>query len=122
MKLNLYPYNMYILYAALFLLLVCIIMTLMRLLSMAKVLGDLQAETETLSRNAAVVGEELQKQSEKKKASRISLKKILAGWLLLSAVKKDYDRHEENGMRQAVRSYRNVTEARALKKLLSEKK
>ena len=65
MKLNLYPYNMYILYAALFLLLVCIIMTLVRLLSMAKALGDLQSETETLSRNAAVVGEELQKQSEK---------------------------------------------------------
>ena len=122
MKMNLHPYNMYLLYTAILLLVVFLVLTLVHLLRMGKALASLQDETDTLAKNAGILGEELQRRSEKKAASRISLKQIIAGYLLLSAVKKDYDRHEENGMRQAVRSYRNVTEARALKKILSQKK
>ena len=122
MKMNLYPYNMYILYTAAGLLVVFLILTLKHLSSMGRTMKVLQDKSTVLAEQAERLQNELQIRADKKAKSKFPVKKVLAGLLLLSAVKKDYDRHEENGMRQAVRSAQNVYNARVLKKIITSSK
>ena len=122
MKMNLYPYNMYILYAAAGILVVFLILTLKHLSSMGRTMKVLQDKSTELSEKAEILQDELQVRADRKAKSKFPVKKVLAGLLLLSAVKKDYDRHEEIGMRQAVRSAQNVYNARVLKKIITSSK
>lgn len=120
MTMSLYPYNLYILYAAIGILVVFLIMTLMHLSSMGRTMKILQDKSEELSNKAVRLQEELQVRTQNK--MKIPWKEILAGYVLLKAIKKDYDKHEENGMKQAVRSAQNVYNARVLKKIISSSK
>ena len=117
MKITLYPYNLYFLYAAAGIVVVFLIMTLSHLSSMGRTLNDLLDKSTALTEKTEQLQEVLTARAEQK--PKLPLKKILAGWILLNAVKKDYNKHEENGMRQAVKSAQTVYNERLLKKIIS---
>ncbi len=122
MKISLYPYNVWILYAALVILILCLVLTLVHALKMLKSLNTLAEGAARMQEKTGTMTAALQKPEGNSGKKKISFRQILAAWLFFSAVKKDYDRHELNGMKQAAASARNVYSDRVLRKIISQNK
>lgn len=116
-NLNLYPYNLYVLYASIVLLVIFLILTVTKLMPLAQAANSLKPTTERMTANlndmskkATAFGTKLSK--------AVTLIKTALPWLLLLKAANDlYNESDENGVKEFGRST-----IKAYKKREDEKK
>lgn len=110
---NLYPYNYWILWASIALLVIFLIMTLVHLFGLLKSVKYIMPAVNNMNGSLTSLQESASRMPQKKKSeSPISAAKLLSAFLLLRAVKKEYDRSSENGIKEYGRSAIRVIEKR----------
>lgn len=120
MKINLYPYNYYILYAAIALLVVFLILLVVKAMPLLKSLQNLQGSLDTLNNSTAAMQaklELLQPKDEKKKV-KLSPAQLFNLLLLYNAVRKDYKKAEGSGIKQVGSSASNVLYSRGKQSMI----
>ena len=121
MNFNLYPYNLWILYASLVLLVINLILLLKHALPLLSALKGIKPDLDHIQNN---VGSASAKASAFGTKAAKDLKKItdlIPVILLALAIKKDYDQAEGSGIRQIERSAVNVYRKRSDEKKMVNK-
>lgn len=120
---NIYPYNYWILYAAIAVLIITIILSLLQIAKMAKdMMGFLQPKTEKLQRNLTLAKIKMDVMSEKKAADAKKNKYIMLAMPILLAVYQQYQKDDEaTGVQGVVKSARSIYETRTAEAKLIKK-
>lgn len=109
MNVNLYPYNYWILYAAIGLTLICIIALLMKLLKTAKTLKAMTPQLEHMNQQLKLASIKAEAVSEKSEADMKRIKPLLTALPILLAINSIYNRDDElegiKGYGTAARKY-----------------
>ncbi|MBP3891730.1 MAG: hypothetical protein J6D29_06105 [Solobacterium sp.] len=116
---NLYPYNYYLLYGALILLVVFLVLTLLRLRPLLEALKQMNVRVEGINKETTLLNEKMEqlpKPDPDKKPSPIGAKDIFGGLMVLKAILKDKKKSGQKGMTQ----FRNST-SRVLNKRMQQK-
>ena len=113
MKMNLYPWNYYILYASILLLVIFIVLTAMKALGLLKEVQNLQKGTEPMQRSLTLMQIKMEAMNEKKAEQKQKNKILMAAIPVLLAVQKAYSSDDSL---EGVKGY-----AGALKKVAGDK-
>ena len=113
MKMNLYPWNYYILYASILLLVIFIVLTAMKALGLLKEVQNLQKGTEPMQRSLSLMQIKMEAMNEKKAEQKQKNKILMAAIPVLLAVQKAYSSDDSL---EGVKGY-----AGALKKVAGDK-
>ncbi len=109
MKLNLYPYNYWILYAAIALLVISILALLAKLLKTAKTLKAMTPQLEHMANQLKLAGIKAEVVKEKSDADLQRIKPLLTAAPILLAINSIYNKDDElegiKGYSQAARRY-----------------
>lgn len=109
MNVNLYPYNYWILYAAIGLTLICIIALLMKLLKTAKTLKAMTPQLEHMNQQLKLASIKAEAVSEKSEADMKRIKPLLTALPILLAINSIYNKDDElegiKGYGTAARKY-----------------
>jgi len=117
MNINLFPFNFYIFYAAIVLLIIFLVMTVVKAMSLLKALGDLKQPLEQMSTRVADVSEKAGKVTAMVNTIVSTVKKVVPIMVLLSLANEFYQDSEENGIKEFGRST-----VKAIQKQQDEKK
>ncbi|MCR4951233.1 MAG: hypothetical protein K6A40_07915 [Solobacterium sp.] len=90
MKMNLYPWNYYILYASILLLVIFIVLTGLKALALLKEVQNVQNATEPMQRSLALMQIKMDAMNEKKAEQRQKNKILMAAIPVLLAMQKVY--------------------------------
>ncbi len=124
MNISLYPFNMYILYASIVLLVVCLLMLVMHLKPLLGALGEWKAPLDNVNRNVADMTAKTDRISKKVSKGVNTIKKAMPVILLLAAANEYYKASDENGIkefgRSAVRVYKDKEEQKKLAKAVAK--
>ncbi len=112
MNLNLYPYNYWILYLSIALVVVFLIILLMHALKLLKTLGTLQTAADSLQTRMNHINADLEILQKKRDPLPVDPKKVLAAWLLFRAIRKEYKNTPERGIKGISKSAVKVIEKR----------
>ena len=117
MNINLFPFNFYIFYAAIVLLIIFLVMTVVKAMPLLKALGDLKQPLEQMSTRVADVSEKAGKVTAMVNSIVSTVKKVVPIMVLLSLANEFYQDSEENGIKEFGRST-----VKAIQKQQDEKK
>lgn len=117
MNINLFPFNCYIFYAAIVLLIIFLVMTVVKAMPLLKALGDLKQPLEQMSTRVADVSEKAGKVTAMVNSIVSTVKKVVPIMVLLSLANEFYQDSEENGIKEFGRST-----VKAIQKQQDEKK
>ena len=124
MNLNLYPFNLYILYGAILLLFVFLIMTVMKAMTLLKAVGDLKQPLDQMSVRAADVSNKAGKVTAMINGITSTVKKLVPVLVLLSLANEFYQDSDENGIkefgRSTVKAYQKQQEEKKLAKTIAK--
>lgn len=98
MKLNLYPYNQYCLYAAIVLVVIALIMLGASLVNLAKAAMPILAKTEAMKKETEKLNEKTVQAGAFAKSLGSTLKNVFLGWIILSLLQKKYDEQDKKGL------------------------
>lgn len=118
MKLNLYPYNYWILYAAIALLVISIIVLLAKLLKTAKTLKAMTPQLEQMAKQAKLAGIKAEAVKEKSDADMKRIKPLLTAVPILLAVNSIYNKDDEL---EGIRGYGTAVKRYATQKSSEQK-
>ena len=104
MSIDLYPFNYYVLYASILLLLVFLVLTILRLSPLLKALGEWKEPVGNLTKNVSASSDKVNRISKKVTANVNKVKKILPVLLILAAANEYYKRSDEDGLKEFTRS------------------
>lgn len=99
MQINLYPYNLYVLYAAAFALLVFLVLTAVHLLKDMKILAGMAPQLEEIGKKSIRLNETSQQASAAIESGISGAKTIITVMLTLSLLKKTYDSQDQKGIK-----------------------
>ncbi len=117
MNINLYPFNLYILYAAIVLLIIFLILTVVKAMPLLKAVGDLKQPLEQISLRASDAGDKAGKVTAMVNGIVSTVKKLVPVIVLLSLANEFYQDSDEDGIREFGRST-----VKAIQKQQDEKK
>ena len=117
MNIYLFPFNFYIFYAAIVLLIIFLVMTVVKAMPLLKALGDLKQPLEQMSTRVADVSEKAGKVTAMVNSIVSTVKKVVPIMVLLSLANEFYQDSEENGIKEFGRST-----VKAIQKQQDEKK
>ena len=115
---SLYPYNYWILYAAIVLLIVFLILTLMRAMPLLKALNTMKGSLNGINTDTASLTGKLQTimpaedPDKPKKKLPISASQIIEGIMLLRSIRKNYRKADGSGLKQVRTSTSEVIKKR----------
>ena len=112
MNFNLYPYNYWILYLSIALVVVFLIILLMHALKLLKTLGTLQTAADSLQTRMNHINADLEVLQKKRDPLPVDPKKVIAAWLLFRAIRKEYKNTPERGIKGISKSAVKVIEKR----------
>lgn len=120
---NIYPYNYYILYAAIAALILTIIISLVQIAKMAKtMMNELQPKTEKLQRNLTLMQIKMDVMNEKKAENAKKNKYIMLALPILLAVYQQYKKDDEaSGAQGVIKAARTVMTNRSEESKLIKK-
>ena len=95
MKLNLYPYNYWILWASCLVLALCLVILVSKALNLVKQLKVMQAATEPMQKNLKLMQIKTEAVNEKKAEQQKKNKLLMAAIPILLAVQKAYSADDE---------------------------
>ena len=116
-NLNLYPYNLYVLYASIALLILFLVLTVTKLMPLAQAANALKPSTERMTANLNDMSKKATALGEKVSKAVKLIKTALPWLLLLKAANDLYNDSDEDGIREFGRST-----VKAYKKREDEKK
>ncbi len=120
MKVNLYPYNMWCLYAAIVVLLVFLVMTVKNLMPMVKALNEEKPGLESISKGVNNAKVKAEVSSAKINKTLSTVLKVLPIILVLKAIQSEYNKVDESGVegykKAAANYYRDKANAEYMKK------
>ena len=109
MEFSLYPFNYYVLYFSIGLLLVFMVLTVKKLLTIPKTLAESKPLLDVISNQAKLASLKTEAMNEKKKETEKYTKILAAAAPVLLAVVSIYKKNDDykgvNGMVQAVKAY-----------------
>lgn len=117
MNINLYPFNLYILYAAIVLLIVFLILTVVKAMPLLKAVGDLKQPLDQMSLRVADVSDKAGKVSSMINSIVSTVKKVVPVLVLLSLANEIYQDSDEDGIKEFGKST-----VKAIQKQQDEKK
>ena len=112
MNFNLYPYNYWILYLSIALVILCLILLLVHALRLLKTLGTLQTAAQSLQTRMNSINDDMAVLQKKREPLPVDPKKVLAAWLLFRAIRKEYKNTPERGIKGISKSTVKVLEKR----------
>ncbi len=117
MNLNLYPFNLYILYAAIVLLIVFLILTVVKAMPLLRAVGDLKQPLDQMSLRVADVSDKAGKVTSMINGIISTVKKVVPVLVLLSLANEIYQDSDEDGIKEFGKST-----VKAIQKQQDEKK
>lgn len=117
MNLNLYPFNLYILYAAIVLLIVFLILTVVKAMPLLRAVGDLKQPLDQMSLRVADVSDKAGKVTSMINGIVSTVKKVVPVLVLLSLANEIYQDSDEDGIKEFGKST-----VKAIQKQQDEKK
>ncbi|MCR5450306.1 MAG: hypothetical protein K6F23_13035 [Solobacterium sp.] len=117
MNINLYPFNLYILYAAIVLLIVFLILTVVKAMPLLRAVGDLKQPLDQMSLRVADVSDKAGKVSSMINGIVSTVKKVVPVLVLLSLANEIYQDSDEDGIKEFGKST-----VKAIQKQQDEKK
>ncbi len=112
MNFNLYPYNYWILYLSIAMVVVFLILLLTHALKLLKTLGSLQIAAQSLQTRMDHINADMKILQKKRDPLPVDPKKVLAAWLLFRAIRKEYKNTPERGIKGISKSTVKVLEKR----------
>ncbi|MBQ1531821.1 MAG: hypothetical protein IIZ57_06760 [Solobacterium sp.] len=117
MNLNLYPFNIYILYAAIVLLIVFLILTVVKAMPLLRAVGNLKQPLDQMSLRVADVSDKAGKVTSMINGIVSTVKKVVPVLVLLSLANEIYQDSDEDGIKEFGKST-----VKAIQKQQDEKK
>ena len=108
MNINLYPFNQYILYAAIIAVVVMLGVVLASLLRLVKVLNSFSPALKSIAEKSETVKGKSAEAMAFVKETAQTAKLMAIGSVLFSLIKKEYDKVEENGVKGVKNAAVNV--------------
>ncbi len=113
MNINLYPYNLWILYAAIIALIVYLILLIKHALPLLHALSGMKPNIDNIQNNVGSAAQKADAVGKKASKDFKRISDLLPVILLALAVKKDYDEAEGSGLKQIEQSAVNVYRKRS---------
>lgn len=118
---NLYPFNYYILYIAIALVIVMLILTLLKVFPLLNALEKMSHGIEEITKKSEILAKEAEVLASKPQVkSPIDAKTALSALLLLKAILKNYKNSPENGVKQFTRSTSQEFTKRSVQQALGQ--
>lgn len=117
MNINLYPFNLYILYAAIVLLIVFLILTVVKAMPLLRAVGNLKQPLDQMSLRVADVSDKAGKVTSMINGIISTVKKVVPVLVLLSLANEIYQDSDEDGIKEFGKST-----VKAIQKQQDEKK
>lgn len=105
MNLQLYPYNLWILYGAIVLLVIFLIMTLLKLLNFLKVVQSKQPQLQLIQDRVMASQQKVESINQKIAQTQKKISPLIKALPILLAIQKIYDMTDDNG----IKGYRTAT-------------